>query len=365
MVALAVGAAPVALPAGVGATAAGTFTERVVVDAGSPEGARTDRELLAGGTYTVTARGTYRLGDGRPADAECATYPPDGAYRRSRLGVVQAAGDPDPYDLYVDGAPVDWAPASPDLLGCDTTAHAYQVRFVPGRTGRLHLQVFVPEGGATGSLVVDVSGPAAAAEPPATTTATSTPTTAPPPATTVPPSVAPQPARPAPVPTPAASARTDPPAAPTGSPPSSAPSSRTPDTIPPELLEPPPVVEFPTSTAPAQPAGGYALYPTASPGEGLRDALPLAMALVALGALASTAHAAMRRRVLAPTGAGRSARLPRPSPSRRRPSAPPAATPATGRTLRPDALRSRIAEDGTCTCPSCARRWEPRRRRRH
>jgi hypothetical protein len=136
-------------------------------------------------------------------------------------------------------------------------------------------------------------------------------------------------------------------------------------TIPPALLAPPPVVSYPTSTAPPPP-DGYALYPVASPDTGPRRLVLLAFALVLLGAFASTAHAAVRRRALA--GAGVALRAPReagpsahryPGPTARRPDRDRALRPET---LRPETLRSRIGTDGSCTCPSCARRQRRRRR---
>jgi hypothetical protein len=346
-------------PAGAGADAQPAFTERLVVDAADPAGTTTANQLAAGATYQVTARGTYQAGGGQSADAECATYPPDPTYRRSRLGVVQTGGPDDPYDLYLDGHQVDWVAVSPDIVGCDSGTHTYRVRFVPGRTGVLALRVAAPPG-ATGGLLVEITGPAVT--PPTTTTELATTTTsgpAPaPPATTRPPAPPTTVAA-----TPRQSARRDPgpePPPATAAPPPSRPTGGS--ALPPELLEPPPVVSYPTSTVPARPAGGYALYPVASPDPGWRQVVPVGIALVLLGALASTAHATVRRRALAgdvalprpPRVGGRTAHR---SPPADRPGPP--GTP--GRTLRPDALTSRIGADGTCTCPSCGRR---RRRRR-
>lgn len=337
-------------PAGAWADAGATFTERLVVDAADAHGATTAGQLVAGSTYQITARGTYQPGPGRSADAECATYPPDPTYRRSRLGVLETDGPDDPYDLYVDGRPVDWRPAAADLAGCDTTGHTYHVTYVPGRTGPATFRIAVPDGGATGTLLVEITGPAS---PPTTTAGPTTTTAVPAPTTTQAPQSSPPPS--APVPHQSARREPAPATATTTVPPGTS------DTIPPELLEPPPVVHFPTSTAPVQPAGGYALYPVASPDSGLRQLLPVAAALVLLGALASTAHAAVRRHALAGTvriavparGGGVTAH--------RAAARPPSGAAPPRQPLSPEALTSRIGAAGTCTCPSCGR---SRRRRR-
>lgn len=354
-------------PAGADASSATTFRERIVVDA-ADDGTSTVHRLAASASYTVTATGTYRVG-ARQADAECATYPPDPTWRRDSTGVITRAGAPDPYDLYLDGAPIDWTPAKPDLLGCDTTTHTWRTTFIPSRTGVLTLRIEVPGGGAVGSLVVEVSGPAVEPDQPPTTTTTTPPATEPgPPSATAPRAVS---ARPAPSPpvTTDSSRHLAPPAPRSAAGPQ--PTTRSGvsriDQLPPELLAPPPVMRYPAPSELAEPAVGYALRPAANPDAGLRQALPLAAALVLMGAAASTVQTALRRRAATVAAGGTSAlRLPSPGSRTAHRLERPLAQEAQKRSaaLHPESLSSRIGADGTCVCPSCARRYARRRRSR-
>jgi len=140
-------------------------SETVVVDAANPAGAKTVAPLTAGVTYTITVSGTFTWGlAGGNADAECSALAPDPSWQANRFGPLYGADDN--LDLYVNGAAVDWQPASGAASDgpCDSN-HSYRLAYTPKATGPGSFAVTDKmNSNKAGKLTVTVMAPAATAQ---------------------------------------------------------------------------------------------------------------------------------------------------------------------------------------------------------
>jgi len=139
------------VPNSAGATA---VDETVSVPASSIGGVTTTASLDPSKTYLLTVTGTYVYNATSPtgnavADAECSTLPPDTVFQRGRYLLLDPTGDA--LDLYVNGAAVEWEPATPDSYGCNSENHTYHHLFKPTAAGPLNLRVYDPGVGSAGN----------------------------------------------------------------------------------------------------------------------------------------------------------------------------------------------------------------------
>jgi hypothetical protein len=110
--------------------------------------AKTEVVLRKGRTYDIRVEGTWSVGDGVLADAEC-TKAPNGTWQRKR-SADPLHPDLDTYDLYVDG--VDLASS-----GCRED-HVYTYEYEPARDGKATFALWDPQpADDSGSVEVTVS----------------------------------------------------------------------------------------------------------------------------------------------------------------------------------------------------------------
>jgi hypothetical protein len=115
-----------------------TGRENLTLDTAKDQGITTTRVYKAGTPVLLRVSGSYTLTDRYQADAECTTTRRDRTWRISRADLV--AGQRPLGDVSVDGQTPTWR--LPDGgYGCNASDHEYTLRYVPARTGVIHLGV--------------------------------------------------------------------------------------------------------------------------------------------------------------------------------------------------------------------------------
>ncbi len=112
--------------------------ESLTLNTSVPTGVTTARNYPAGQPLLVTVGGTYTLGTGMTADAECTTVAADPVWRTYRSTLVDDAGR-GLGDVTVNGRTGEWEPVG-IWPGCEPS-HAYTWRFTPSQAGPLVLSV--------------------------------------------------------------------------------------------------------------------------------------------------------------------------------------------------------------------------------
>jgi hypothetical protein len=113
--------------------------ETVKVDSFRSTGVTTSRVYEAGKPLLLRVSGSYTLGNGYTADAECTTGRYDASWRSNRAELRNdrriSYGD-----ATVNGTAPTWVPAS-GSGNCDSSRHTYTYRYTPTKTGVIHLGV--------------------------------------------------------------------------------------------------------------------------------------------------------------------------------------------------------------------------------
>lgn len=133
----------------------------VNVSAKSPNGKEVDLPGVLNPDGTVGYFPFYRLEVGgtyiwdytnlnHQADAECSRYLSDPTWQQNRFGLSKAVEQgsrdvsQDPFDLYVNRAPVDWKALTPDAFGCNTKNHTYDHLLPLTASRKVRLSVYEP-----------------------------------------------------------------------------------------------------------------------------------------------------------------------------------------------------------------------------
>lgn len=121
--------------------AAETLLETLTVPTADFDGVNSTVSLDPAFFYRIKASGTgiYDAPRGSELDAECTTFTPDPTWQPNRWVVLDAQEDL--VDLYLNKQNVAWQADEPDLLGCNSTGHTYQVIFQPTSAGTVNFGI--------------------------------------------------------------------------------------------------------------------------------------------------------------------------------------------------------------------------------
>lgn len=120
--------------------AAETLLETILVPATAAAGVNSTVTLDPDRFYRIEASGTGNYNrTGALLDAECTTFPPDPTWQPNRWLILDT--EEDLVDLYLNNQNMAWQAKQPDLLGCASMDHEYEVLFQPASAGPLNLRV--------------------------------------------------------------------------------------------------------------------------------------------------------------------------------------------------------------------------------
>lgn len=111
----------------------------------------TQVNLTKGWAYRIVVSGTYTNSyySGLQADAECTSTTQAPLWERNRYGI-----SPDGFDLYFNGAPVDWSPLTDTGKQCNAKDHTYRYLFTPSKTAPAAFRLKMPYHSANEGMIV-------------------------------------------------------------------------------------------------------------------------------------------------------------------------------------------------------------------